>query len=331
MYKAIRCVVDMEHILGVQRMRGGLWRLYLATNEDRVQLLANGISLRGKTISLKPTNPYRQIDNNNLKLRISDLPLSADDSILTQTLMLKGYEIIGKVEKEKLRVDGKLTNCNTGDRFVYIKRPSEPLHRELQAGQFKVRVYHYGQNNQRSSASVTCGKCLEPHATATCTNDWKCRRCGVSGHKMIDCPEIDEQTTEKSGILADPDESANAVTQTSTCMPDAIVRPKEPVTETASITETERKKIKAKTKKNETASSVSGTSNTASMKSIRSYFTDSDANSKTTPHRDRTPVVRSPPTPAEILNFETKKCRDRELASLIHRIVKFIVKFIVTW
>ena len=35
-----------------------------------------------------------------------------------------------------------------------------------------------------------CIKCLEPgHVFIYCKNDWKCKQCHQSGHKMIDCPQ----------------------------------------------------------------------------------------------------------------------------------------------
>ena len=61
----------------------------------------------------------------------------------------------------------------------------------LQAGRFKVcvRVPLWSEQfTVRCSDSFSCGKCFGAHATATCTEDWVCRRCKGSGHKMIDYP-----------------------------------------------------------------------------------------------------------------------------------------------
>lgn len=113
-------------------------------------------------------------------------------------MIIKNYEIVGDVTKETLRVDEKLMTCNTGDRFDYIKRPSEPLHHELQAGRFKVRVYRYGQTTIRSSEPTICGKCLREHSAVGCTNDWVCRGCKSSGHKILDYPNFNADI--KTGV-----------------------------------------------------------------------------------------------------------------------------------
>ncbi|MEW8547307.1 MAG: hypothetical protein AB2693_27685 [Candidatus Thiodiazotropha sp.] len=315
-FKAIRCQIKVESILGVQRIRGGLWRLYTASNEDRVKLLSNGISLRNKTVVLKGTNPYKHDNDENLKLRVCDLPLSADDSIITQALLMKNYEIVGDVTKEKLRVDGKLTNCNTGDRFVYIKRPSEPLHRELQAGRFKVRVYHYGQVTTRSSEPAICGRCLGEHSTAGCMNDWVCRGCKGSGHKILDCPNLNADTETRAlntrqnteDLITNSDNLGTAAAAPVTdsgkgknlSVPDSATAGATPEPK---ITRANRKKAKSKIKKSKVASG-----------SIKQFFTDS-ASAGTPCQRDKPQVVRSPPTPAEILNNESKKTKNQAVES----------------
>lgn len=314
-FKAIRCQIKVESILGVQRIRGGLWRLYTASNEDRVKLLSNGISLRNKTVVLKGSNPYKNDNGENLKLRVCDLPLSADDSIITQTLIMKNYEIVGDVTKEKLRVDGKLTNCNTGDRFVYIKRPSEPLHRELQAGRFKVRVYHYGQTTIRSSEPATCGKCLGDHSTVGCTNDWVCRGCKSSGHKILDCPNVNAGL--ENGVSETALNTTDMITNSENLGTAAVAPVTDPgkgkklsVAETvtaataseSNIKRSNRKKAKSKAKKK------NGTA------SIKQYFTDS-ASAGTPCQRDKPQLVRSPPTPAEVLNTESKKSKNQIVES----------------
>jgi hypothetical protein len=48
---------------------------------------------------------------------VKNIPLSADDGQIHRTLTLEGCNIEG-IFREKLRVDGRLTNCDTGDRLV---------------------------------------------------------------------------------------------------------------------------------------------------------------------------------------------------------------------
>jgi hypothetical protein len=46
---------------------------------------------------------------------------------------LEGCEIQG-LFRERLRVDGKLTNCETGDRLIISKTLKNPIPRKLQIG-----------------------------------------------------------------------------------------------------------------------------------------------------------------------------------------------------
>jgi hypothetical protein len=52
-------------------------------------------------------------------LRKKNVPLSADDGHIHRALTLEGCEIQG-LFREKLRVDGKLTNCETGACCVLV-------------------------------------------------------------------------------------------------------------------------------------------------------------------------------------------------------------------
>ena len=49
--KGIFDIVDKEKVLGCQRIRG-LWRIYVKTDEDRIKLLANRITLRNQSIGV---------------------------------------------------------------------------------------------------------------------------------------------------------------------------------------------------------------------------------------------------------------------------------------
>jgi hypothetical protein len=90
-----------------------------------------------------------------------------------------------------LRVKGKLTNCETGDRLVVLKKP---IPRNLQIGKYLGKMFHSGQpefqNRNPYDRAKTCHKCLKPgHLIYECPNDWVCRKCEQSGHKMMDCPQ----------------------------------------------------------------------------------------------------------------------------------------------
>ena len=65
--------------------------------------------------------------SDQLRVRIKNIPLSADDSIIVKTLKDEGCILVENPSREKLRVDGKLTNCETGDRIVFVRPLKEPL------------------------------------------------------------------------------------------------------------------------------------------------------------------------------------------------------------
>jgi hypothetical protein len=54
---------------------------------------------------------------------------------------MEGCEIQG-IFRDRLRVDGKLTNCETGDRLVISKLLSKPIPRMLKIGKYIARVFH---------------------------------------------------------------------------------------------------------------------------------------------------------------------------------------------
>ena len=96
-------------------------------------------------------------------------------------------KIYGSVMYPKLRVDGKLTQCLTGDRVVYIDPPSQPLPRFIRFQNFRARVFHHGQPN--SEASITCSRCLQTgHHRSKCANQLVCRSCRKTGHLQNACP-----------------------------------------------------------------------------------------------------------------------------------------------
>ena len=198
LYKSISKIIDCSHITGLQRV-GGMWRIYIDNLDDKVQLMAEGVQIRGNKIQLLNTNPERLDGEGTIKIRVKNIPLSADDGIIKRKFTLMGLDVIQSI-REKLRVDNKLTNCETGDRLITVKAITlkEPLPRAIQFGQFIGRVFHIGQhNNQRSNSDTTCSKCLMTgHRFQECTNDWVCKQCKQSGHKQTDCPTVESSDSE---------------------------------------------------------------------------------------------------------------------------------------
>ncbi|VDI18052.1 Hypothetical predicted protein [Mytilus galloprovincialis] len=70
--------------------------------------------------------------------------------------------------RECLRINGKVTACQTGDRVVISKVLDKVVPRNLQIGKYMARVFHAGQpefnrsiNYDTSSNVKTCHKCLK--------------------------------------------------------------------------------------------------------------------------------------------------------------------------
>lgn len=74
----------------------------------RIMLLATGMSRRGGTIQIYEKNPYVPVRSDQVQVRIKNIRLSADDSIIFKSLKDNGCELIETPLREKLRVDGKL-------------------------------------------------------------------------------------------------------------------------------------------------------------------------------------------------------------------------------
>lgn len=212
LYRAIGRNIDVSHITGLQRVRG-FWRIYLDNIEDKVTLMTEGVPLRGKSIPILNTNPDRLDGEATVKVRVKNIPLSVDDGLIKRTITLKGADVIS-LFREKLRVDNKLTNCETGDRILIIKASSlgEPLPTLMTFGKFTGRVLHQGQQNRDQNRTLKCSKCLQDgHNFRNCPNDWICTICAESGHKRADCPaEEKEEEKEEEKDESQPESDADS-------------------------------------------------------------------------------------------------------------------------
>jgi hypothetical protein len=103
--------------------------------EDRLSLLVQGLVLRGRQIPLHSQNPYNpgRTQPESSSLRKIGLTFSLDELLFVfmfvfvfSFLTLEGCEIQG-LFRERLRVDGKLTNCETGDRLIISKTLKNPI------------------------------------------------------------------------------------------------------------------------------------------------------------------------------------------------------------
>ena len=306
LFKSIGTVIDPAHITGLQRVNG-LWRIYLDNLDDKVALITQGVPLRGKTMPILRTNPFRADGENTTRVRVKNVPLSADDDQITRVFTLKDIDVI-TVYREKLRIDGKLTNCATGDRIFTVKSLTlkEPLPTFMEFGQFKGRVIHHGQTYGDKLARnnyVKCSKCLEEgHRFSQCENDWKCRACNKTGHKEAECkqqeiPSDDPDSCDSSGTESDS-EAEDPMNDKHSTEVEKHVEPREPVDE---VTKTP-KRTKDGKKKSKAKKGVQAT--------LEGFVTKGDGSGSTPDQGRRAPVVtRSPPTPAEELNDNSKKTK----------------------
>ncbi|VDI78148.1 Hypothetical predicted protein [Mytilus galloprovincialis] len=132
MFEAIDKVVPKRSIKGLQRIRG-LWRIYLDNEKERELLVSNGLELRGRSVLVYSRNPrVRSYENStDIKIRVKDIPLSADDGQILR--VLERYKcVILKHFRERLRYDNMITDCQTGDRIVICQGPlEEPIPKNI--------------------------------------------------------------------------------------------------------------------------------------------------------------------------------------------------------
>ncbi|KAK3107084.1 hypothetical protein FSP39_006802 [Pinctada imbricata] len=204
-YKAISDVIPAEQIAGIQRVRG-LWRIYVDDASSRSALLTKGFSIRNKSVTLYSSNPNRPyIDSvDTTMIHIKNVPLSADDGQIKRALSIRNCEIVN-LFREKIRVDGRLTNCENGDRIAIVANLAEPLPVSMEIGRYRAIIRHKGQPNENQK----CTKCLqEGHVSRDCTNNQVCRSCNEEGHIAANCPKpLMEDTSESDIDFGTSDES----------------------------------------------------------------------------------------------------------------------------
>ena len=178
-------VSDESTVEGAQRI-GGLWRIYLTDQNTRVQALCTGINIRGIQINLKDKNPYLVAGHDEVestRLYIRNVPLSYDNDAIENSIKSLGVQMLGSLKYVRARTPaGKLTNFKTGDRFVDIIVPSEPLPKKKSMGLFTASLYHKEQ--KQSATEIECGNCKQSgHVRRDCKNEPVCYDCLKPGHK----------------------------------------------------------------------------------------------------------------------------------------------------
>ena len=308
LYEALGRVIEPSHITGLQRVNG-MWRIYLDNLEDKVSLMSNGVPIRGKSIPVLMTNPNRPDNESSIKVRVKNIPLSVDDDTIVRSLILKGLEIISSF-REKLRINGKLTNCETGDRIYFVKPNTlkTPLPGFMYFGKFKGKVVHFGQETT-VARTPTCNKCLENgHRTDQCESDWKCKLCKKLGHKQSECDDqFDEETPSDTSITPTHTdvESDQGEPQQSQQTSDPTPAPPKPRARADQRSQSKPAETPRRPKPN-------NDSNTGQSKITQ--FVNPGSSGTLTPAKERHVKTseRSPPTPAEELHDNSKKSKPQK-------------------
>ncbi|CAG2207041.1 unnamed protein product [Mytilus edulis] len=206
LYNSIDSCKPKSHLKGLQRVRG-MWRIYPDSDIDRETLITNNITVRHKLINVYSANPKSSEYSTHLylRVRVKDVPCSADDGQILRAIESEGKCSVHKLNRERLRVDGLLTNCQTGDRILFCDPLENPLPRIIKIGKYRAMVFHKDQIPS-SNDTLVCNKCLQNgHRFRDCQNDWVCKQCKLPGHKQADCPSFDAQNEECNSMPHDND------------------------------------------------------------------------------------------------------------------------------
>ena len=285
----------------------GLWRIYADTNAAREALLYEGsINVRGKNVTIHGVNPgtRSRYEENSIRVRVKHVPLSADDGQIARTITLHGCTVTN-MYRERLRYDGRLTNCETGDRILMVTDLTTPLPRTMSIGKYRAVVLYRGQPDDRKE----CSKCLQKgHSSNECEDEVVCRNCLCKGHISADCPRpldnygSEESASEDEGEEADvEDENTAAMTAWSTTTDDqpteAVVNTEqpEPSNTMGQPQRVQEKTTKVNNHKQKTPKKSTSSKANSAQGSILKFLND-------TPQRKSSnipPDIRSPPTPTE--------------------------------
>lgn len=101
-----------------------LWRVFLRDGANREKLLTEGICIQNVSLSFFDTNLYTSGNHSTtaktLKIRLCGLPLSVNDSAVSELLDKLEVKPKSKVMYEKIRhpITNKMTSVLNGNRFL---------------------------------------------------------------------------------------------------------------------------------------------------------------------------------------------------------------------
>lgn len=188
--KAVFEIIGQDNLQGCQRIRG-LWRIYVKTDEDRIKLITNRITLRNQSIGLYKNNPFRSgiesPDQEVVKVTITDVPLSKGNSgiekfILEHKLEKTSDLQFGKVRDEETK---EFTDILSGSRIVFVKEFENHIPRRVNISGSTANVYYAGQVVQKRP--MLCTNCYSTeHYKSQCQNEKACIKCKETDHEITD-------------------------------------------------------------------------------------------------------------------------------------------------
>lgn len=99
--------------------------------------------------------------------------------------------------RNRLRVDGFLTNGHTGDIIFLYDNSWKSLPRSVSIGKYLATIIPRGQIDPRKQ-TFKCNKCLQQgHTQYECPNQLTCRQCNKPGHSESECDEDLNATSEQ--------------------------------------------------------------------------------------------------------------------------------------
>lgn len=176
-----KVVGNSLHCLQLDR---NLWRVYLRDGESREKLLTEAICIQNVSISFFDTIPYTSGNHSptekTLNIRICGLPLSVDDSAVSELLEKLEVKPKSKVIHEKIRhpITNKMTSVLNGNRFLYIEPLNEGkyLPRINCCAGLRCQIFHFGQ--PKSQRILSCSRCWATnHTLRYCKNVPRCKVC----------------------------------------------------------------------------------------------------------------------------------------------------------
>ncbi|VDI05356.1 Hypothetical predicted protein [Mytilus galloprovincialis] len=197
LYNSIDSCIPKSHLKGLQRVRG-MWRIYPDSENDRETLIVKKLTVHNKLINVYSTNPKSSEYSSllYLRVRVKDVPCSADDGQILRAIENEGKYTVHKLNRERLRVDGLLTECQTGDRILFCDQLEKPLPRFIRIGKYIAMVFHKDQMPS--------------------TKDNHDNLCKLPGHKQADCPSFDAQNKESNSMPHDNESKSSSSSQSDT-------------------------------------------------------------------------------------------------------------------